>query len=58
MTDGEKDCPLAPVEEHATTIRKIADSDAPDAHVHRVLLALANGEDPKEEDVKEILDRN
>lgn len=54
----EKDCPFTSIAEHAETICKIADSDAPDAHVHRVLLALANEEEPKEEDVKEILEQN
>jgi hypothetical protein len=58
MTAEQESSPFTPIEEHAEKIQEIGNSDAPDAHIHRVLLALSNGEEPNKEDVKKICGDN
>lgn len=57
VTSGDDD-PFTPVTKHSDTLQEIANSDAPDAHIHRVLLALACGEDPDSDDLDQILGAN
>lgn len=54
MTDSEDGESLSAVLEHSETVREIASSDAPDAHIHRIILALARGESPKQEDLDKV----
>lgn len=52
------DDPFTLVTENSGTLQEIAASDAPDAHIHRVLLALARGEDPDSDDLDQLLESN
>jgi hypothetical protein len=57
MAHSDED-PLTLITDHSDTLQEIATSDAPDAHIHRILLAIARGEDPDGDDLDQILDSN
>jgi hypothetical protein len=45
---------LTRLREHETALKEIAGTNAPDAHVARVLLALARDENPNPADVEQL----
>ena len=60
-TDSEADegreAALERILEHEDAVAEIASSSAQDAHVARVLLALARGEDPNPDDLERLTER-
>lgn len=58
VNESDRGQPFAEVIKHEHAVAEIAAGNAPDAHIFRIVRALANNEDPNPEDLDRLFDRS